>query len=149
MNPLSEIVQFLATFCCGLFTGAALYVALVEHPARMECGTEVAATEFPPSYRRAAVMQVSLAILGFLFSIAAWLTGGDVWWLVSGMVLVSIVPFTVVVIMPTNKQLLDPALDRRSDKTTQLLSHWGRLHTVRTILSILALVIFLYLLAAK
>ncbi len=149
MNPLSEIVQFLATFCCGLFTGAALYVALVEHPARMECGTEVAATEFPPSYRRAAVMQVSLAILGFLFSIAAWLTGGDVWWLVGGMVLVSIVPFTVVVIMPTNKQLLDPALDRRSDKTTQLLSHWGRLHTVRTILSILALVIFLYLLAAK
>jgi len=149
MDSLSEIVQFLATFCCGLFTGAALYVALVEHPARMECGTEVAATEFPPSYRRAAVMQVSLAILGFLFSIAAWLTGGDVWWLVSGMVIVSIVPFTVVVIMPTNKQLLDPALDRRSDKTTQLLSHWGRLHTVRTILSILALVIFLYLLAAK
>lgn len=149
MNSLSEMVQFLAVFCCSLFAGAALYVSLVEHPARLECGTEVAATEFPPSYRRAAVMQASLAILSFLFSITAWLTSANVSWLVGGMVLVSVVPYTLVVIMPTNKELLDPSLDKRSDKTTELLSRWGRLHRVRTILSVLALMIFLYRMTVK
>jgi hypothetical protein len=40
----------------------------------MECGTELAATEFGPSYRRAAWMQASLAALGLIAGIAAWLT---------------------------------------------------------------------------
>ena len=29
--------QFLAVLSCGLFAGAAVYITLVEHPARMEC----------------------------------------------------------------------------------------------------------------
>src|SRR5947209_7489038 len=33
--------QFMATVCCALFAGAAVYVNFVEHPARMECGTEL------------------------------------------------------------------------------------------------------------
>src|SRR5206468_5807429 len=45
---------------CGLFTGAAVYISLVEHPARMKCGVELAATEFAPSYRRATIMQANL-----------------------------------------------------------------------------------------
>jgi uncharacterized membrane protein len=149
MNSLSEIVQFLAVFCCSLFAGAALYITFVEHPAKMECGTEVAATEFPPSYRRAAVMQASLAMLGFLCSIIAWLMDANVSWLVGGMVLLSVVLYTLIVILPTNQELLDPSLDKRSDKTTRLLSRWGRLHTVRTALSVLALMIFLYRMAIK
>src|SRR5688572_21366940 len=56
-----EALQFAAICGSGLFAGAALYINLVEHPARMECGTELAATVFGPSYKRAAVMQVALA----------------------------------------------------------------------------------------
>ncbi|MGH7613539.1 MAG: DUF1772 domain-containing protein [Gemmatimonadales bacterium] len=136
--------QFLATFCCGVFAGAALYISLVEHPARMECGPELAATEFPPSYRRATVMQASLAVAGFLFAGLAWLGGASSWWLVGGVVLVSVAPFTLAVMMPTNKQLVDPRLDRKSERAAQLLAHWARLHRVRVVLSLVALVIFLY-----
>ena len=32
-----------------------------------------------------------------------------------------IIPFTLIVILPTNKQLLTPALDRRSAKTESLI----------------------------
>jgi len=45
--------------------------------------------------------------------------------------------------MPTNKKLLAPGLEKNSQVTRHLLSHWGKLHTVRNILSILALIIFL------
>jgi hypothetical protein len=47
----------LSIACAGLFSGAALYVNLVEHPARMSCGPEIALREFAPSYRRATIMQ--------------------------------------------------------------------------------------------
>jgi anthrone oxygenase-like protein len=149
VHILRETAQFLATLCCSLFSGAAIYVNLVEHPARMACGTEIAAAEFPPSYRRASVMQASLSVFGSLCAVVAWVTGGSALWLVGGVVLGSVVPYTLIAIMPTNKQLLDSSLDRRAQRTHQLLSRWANLHAVRSILSLLALIIFLCLLVAS
>jgi hypothetical protein len=57
---MRQIAEFVAVLACALFTGAAVYISLVEHPARMECGVEIAATEFPPSYRRASILQADL-----------------------------------------------------------------------------------------
>jgi len=142
---MRQVAEFVAVLACGLFTGASLYVNLVEHPARIECGTELAATEFAPSYRRATILQVSLAVLGLVSSTAAWLAGATIWWLVGGIVFSSVMPFTLIAILPTNKQLLSPALDRRSVQAEQLLTRWGALHAVRSVLSGAALLLFLYL----
>lgn len=81
------ILEMLSTLAAGLFAGAALYINLVEHPARIECGTVLAVTEFAPSYRRAAIMQGVLAALGFLIATSAWLTGASLWWLIGGIIL--------------------------------------------------------------
>jgi len=43
----------------------------------MQCGVELAATEFAPSYRRATVMQATCAAVGLLSSLAAWLAGAS------------------------------------------------------------------------
>jgi len=142
---MRQIAEFAAVLACGL-SGAAVYISLVEHPARMECGVEVAAAEFPPSYRRASVMQATLAAMGLVSSIAAWLAGATFWWVTAGALLGSVIPFTLIVILPTNKQLLNPALDRRSRETGQLLARWGTLHAVRSVLSALSLLLFVYLL---
>jgi hypothetical protein len=142
---MRQIAEFVAVLACSLFTGAAVYLTLVEHPARMECGVEIAATEFPPSYRRASVMQATLAAVGLLSSIAAWFAGASILWVAGGIVLGAVIPFTLIVILPTNKQLLNPALDRQSAETSRLLARWGTLHAVRSVLSGLALLLFLYL----
>ncbi len=68
---------FLSTLCAGLFCGAALYVNLVEHPARMACGSEIALREFAPSYRGATVMQSTLAVGGFGLGLVAALQRRD------------------------------------------------------------------------
>ncbi|HKN71049.1 MAG TPA: DUF1772 domain-containing protein [Terriglobales bacterium] len=146
---MRQIAEFVAALACSLFTGASVYINLVEHPARMECGVEIAVTEFAPSYRRATVMQATCAALGLLSSVAAWLAGATFWWLVGGVVLGAVIPFTLIVILPTNKQLLTPTLDRRSAETERLLAHWGRLHAVRSVLSAVALLLFLYLVIFK
>jgi len=142
---MRQIAEFVAVLSCSLFTGASIYINLVEHPARMECGVEIAATEFAPSYRRATIMQASLAALGLLSSIAAWLAGATFWWLIGGVMLGAVMPFTLIVILPTNKLLLSPTPDRRSVDAERLLARWGALHAVRSILSGLALLLFLYL----
>jgi hypothetical protein len=142
---MRQIAEFVAVLSCSLFTGAAVYISLVEHPARMGCGVEIAATEFPPSYHRATILQATLAALCLLSSIAAWLAGSTFWWFVGGVVLGAVIPFTLIVILPTNKQLLSPTLDRRSAQTERLLARWGALHAVRSVLSGAALLLFLSL----
>ena len=143
---MRRIAEFVAVVACGLFAGAAVYVSVVEHPARMECGVELAATEFPPSYRRGTIMQATLAVVGLLSSAAAWLAGATFCRLVGGVLLGSVIPFTLVVILPTNKRLLNSTLDKRSVEAKLLLARWGALHAARSVLSGLALLLFLYLL---
>jgi hypothetical protein len=146
---MRQIAEFIAVLSCALFTGASVYITFIEHPARMQCGVEIAATEFAPSYRRATVMQATCAAVGLLASFAAWLGGASFWWVVAGVLLGSVIPFTLIVILPTNKQLLSPALDRGSAEAERLLARWGRLHAVRSILSGIALLLFLYLAVVK
>ena len=64
---------------------------------------------------------------------------------IAGVLLGRVIPFTLIVILPTNKQLLSPTLDRGSAQTERLLARWGALHAVRSVLSALALLLFLYL----
>ena len=136
--------EFLATLSSALFAGAAIYVNLVEHPARMGCGTKLAATVWAPSYARATVMQASLAIVSLLSGAAAWLLGGGTLWVVGAVLIGLVVPFTVIAIIPTNKQLLAPGRDLASSETHALLEKWAKLHAVRSVLSFAATLIFIW-----
>jgi hypothetical protein len=134
----------LATLATALFTGAAVYISFVEHPARLLCPTAHAVEQWRPSYKRATVMQASLAVAGSLLAIAAWLTGADLVWLLAGLVLGSVVPFTLIVMWPTNKRLEDPDLDTTGELARSLLVRWGRLHGIRSGLSLLALIMMVF-----
>lgn len=136
------MVMLVATVAGGLFAGAAVYVTVAEHPARLECGQALAIKEFGPSYRRAAVMQGMLALVGLLAGVVAWYQGSGVGWLFGGLLLGALVPFTLVFIMPTNRRLLDSGLDSGSGEARELLLRWGRLHAVRTVVSVAVFVAF-------
>ena len=144
---MTNLFAFIATLSATLFCGAAVYINIAEHPARMGCETKIAATVWAPSYKRATVMQASLAILGLLFGIAAWLAGGGFMWLVGALLIGSVVPFTFIAIMPTNHRLLEAGRDLGSSDTRAQLEKWRRLHAVRSILSLVASVIYVGLLA--
>ncbi len=143
MATIQQVLQVVATLACALFAGAALYINVVEHPARMSCGTRMAATEWAPSYQRATWLQAPLAIIGLLGSVTVWLLGSSVAWLAGGLLLGSVVPFTLIVIKRTNTRLLSSTLDKESEEARQLLTRWNTLHAVRTVLSLMALVILL------
>src|SRR6266568_1532859 len=136
------LLELIAALCTSLFAGAAIYINLVEHPARLQTGTAAAVKQWRPSYRRATVMQASLAIVGFLSALGAWAQGRGIPVLVGGLLLGSVVPFTLIVIFPTNRRLFDPNLDEGS-KAAALLAKWNRLHAARSGAALLALAIFL------
>jgi uncharacterized membrane protein len=138
------IAQFVAAFATSIFAGAAIYINLVEHPARMGCPISVAAMVWALSYERATLMQAPLAIVGSVFGVLAWWLGAGTAWLVASGLIFVVVPFTLVVIMATNKQLLAPGRDLASSETRSLLVKWGRLHAVRSALSLAASAIMLW-----
>src|SRR5687767_5918650 len=137
------LFEALAFACTAIFAGAALYVSLVEHPARLAIPASAALAEFGPSYRRGAVMQGGLAVAGCASAIAAFAGGRGASVLAAGLLLGSLVPFTLLVILPTNRKLLDPALNAGSPEAGMLLRRWGRLHAVRAIASALAFFLLL------
>ena len=130
------LLELYATFAAGLFSGASIYISLVEHPARIECGTALA--QFAPSHKRATLMQASLAATGFLAALGAYVLGAGTRWLMAGVLLGLVIPFTLIVILPTN-----------SAEAAQLLDRWGKLHTVRSILSFSSFLVFLFSLSQK
>jgi uncharacterized membrane protein len=143
-QPLAEL---LATFCCGVFFGAAAYISLVQHPAALETGSEFAVRYFAPMYRRASIMQASLAIVGSLASLIAYLGAAGRVWLLSAVLIASVVPFTLLVVEPLNDQI--KTLDPSAQQGVELLMKWGRLHWVRTAASGAAFLICLAAIARR
>src|SRR5580692_9494416 len=79
-----------------------------EHPARMGLETRIAALQWGPSYKRATWLQAPLAILSLVCGITVWLIGRGWGWLVAAILVGAVVPFTFLIIMPTNQKLLLP-----------------------------------------
>ena len=57
----------------------------------------------------------------------------------------AVVPFTFVVLMPTNHRLLATGRESHSSDTGVLLNKWGKLHAVRTLLSLCATGVYVWL----
>ena len=120
-----------AAVCAGVFAGAAIYITAVEHPAkgvvRQRRRAARVRPELPPGDGDAGVP----CLVGCLSGLwSAWVLA-DAGVGVGALLLGAVVPFTLVVILPTNTQLADPSLDSSDASTTLLLMRWGRLHAVR------------------
>ena len=144
MLPLVSVLEFVATLTGALFAGAALYINVAEHPARMGLETRMAALQWASSYQRATWLQAPLALLSLVSGVIAWWLGAGTSWLTAALLVGGVVPFTFAVIMPTNNKLLLPGRDLASQETRELLVRWGRLHAVRTLLSLAGTVVYLW-----
>src|SRR5271155_1526010 len=132
-----------------MFAGAAVYINFVEQPARLSSGVEPAVREWRPSYRLGTFMQAPLALIGSIAALVAWWNERRAGWLLGGILLFLVIPFTFLVIFPTNKRLESAELYLRSEEAGRLLRRWGWLHSVRSALSVAAFFVFLISLAGQ
>jgi uncharacterized membrane protein len=138
----------LALVAASLFTGAAVYISVAEHPARLGLADSPALAQWQPSYRRAVPMQAGLALLSALLGLWAWLDLGDPLLLAGALLILAVVPFTFLVIMPTNKPMLEASPERAGPETRAMLVKWGRLHRVRNLFGLASVAAFVLALAA-
>jgi len=138
-------MQWLAVLTASLFAGAALYINVAEHPARLFLRTRAATEQWAPSYKRATWMQAPLAVLSLVAGAVTWLATGRIAWLMGALSIGAVVPFTFIGIMPTNHRLLSADLDRDSTEARALLVRWGRLHAVRTLLALCSAGVYTWL----
>ena len=137
-------IGLLALIAAAIFTGAALYVSIVEQPARLLLDDRALLTEWKPSYKRGAAMQAPLALLGGLLGLIGWWQTSHPGFLIGAVAMIAPWPWTLIGIKPTNDALQATEPEKAGPPARALVVKWGALHAVRTALGALATLAFLW-----
>ncbi|MBL6080987.1 DUF1772 domain-containing protein [Belnapia sp. T18] len=128
------VLGLVALVTAALFAGAATYISIVEHPARMSLEDAPLLVQWQLSYKRALPIQAGLAMLGGAAGLLAWYNSREWQWMAGSLLLIANWPFTMLVIMPVNKRLMAMTPQEAGAGSRGLLRRWGDLHGVRSVL---------------
>jgi hypothetical protein len=143
------LLGHLALVVAASFASAAFYVNFAEQPARLATDDRAALLQWQRSYKRAALMQAGLAMVGFLLGLAAWWWEGGDWRLLAGAIaIVAPWPWTLLVVKPVNDRLNAMTPGHAGAESRALIERWGLLHAGRTALGVLATALFLWAMVA-
>ena len=129
-----------ATACA--FFGAALYVNIVEQPARLALDARSIVREWMPSNRRGFLMLAVLAIISALSGYAEYVGTGDVRWLIGGTIILATWPYAYFVMIPVNVLLYDARRNAPASVIRDLMRDWGLLEWGQTAIGLSAACMF-------
>jgi|SRR5579859_3834880 len=139
------IAGLIALVAAAAFAGAAFYVGFAEQPARLALDDQALLKQWKPSYARGFTMQASLAVISAILGfIASWQLH-DWRWAVAAAVILANWPYTLVVMLPTNKRIDAWPIETASSESRALIVRWGKMHALRTALGVAATAGFLIL----
>ncbi len=88
-------------------------------------------------------MQAPLAIVAFLLGSVAWWHTGNWRWVLGAVLMLANWPYTMLAIMPVNRQLMAMRPEAGEPRTRPMIERWGKLHAGRSALGALATLAFL------
>jgi len=125
-----------ATACA--FVGAALYVNIVEQPARLKLDAGAMVREWIPSNRRGSMMLGALAVISALCGYANYSQTGDVRWLIGGIVILVSGPYAYFAMTPVNILLYVVRRNAPPSIMRKLVRDWGLLEWAQTAIGLAA-----------
>ncbi len=141
---ISRLLPSLALTIAAVFFGIALYINLAEQPARLALADLPLLQQWKISFGVGFALQGSLTIAAGFAGLAAWWFHRDWRWLVGGTLMLANWPWTLIVIAPINNALLAISADAAGPASRALIEQWGVVHSGRTVISLLAVGIFLW-----
>src|SRR5471030_115772 len=127
----------LALAFAAAFTGAALYINLVEQPARLALDDSALLSEWRPSDRRGFAMLASLALIAAALALTAYFQTQDVRWLIGAIIVIASWPYTFFAMVPMNNRIL-------TISARELVRVWGLLEFGETAIGVVACAVFLW-----
>ena len=124
------------------FAGAALYINVVEQPARLTLNARAMVREWTPSNRRGFIMLSMLAIASSILAYTDYARTGDVRWIIGGTIMLATWAYAYFVIVPVNISLF--ALEQGGSALTlrELMRDWGLLEWGHTAIGLWASGVF-------
>lgn len=139
-----KLIKIASTMTTGVMAGLALYINLVEHPARMQIDdVKSLHKQWKAGFDRAKLLMVGVSLIPICGGIAAYAMNhskGKPWLIAAGMLVVNI-PYTALVILPRSiRPINDYEVVARKDpaEVKDTVDKWNTLHTVRTVVDLAA-----------
>lgn len=136
------ILEGASLFGSGLIAGCAIYVTAIEVVCRQDMSSEYQLENFNQILPTAtSFMKLFGIITGALLCCTALVTGNRIWW-IPFVLFSAIRPFTILAMETMNGRLMNMSYKGKlgSEKLTNEIASWGRLHQVRTCMALLGFV---------
>ena len=129
------------------FVGAALYISLVEQPARMALDVRAMLQEWRRSHWRGFVTLATVAVIGAVFGWIDYARSGDVRWLIGATVFVLSWPYAYFLVVPVNLEIYAVPREETGSRSRELMRDWGLLEWGQTAIGLAACWFFAWALA--
>ena len=106
------------------FLGAAIYICLVEQPARLKLSGPEMIKEWRVSNRRGTLILSVFAVISAILAFVQFKTSGDVRWIIGGTTILASWPYAYFVMVPVNVWLCALPPGRAVSPVRQLM--WDR-----------------------
>jgi hypothetical protein len=124
------------------FLGAAIYIGLVEQPARLALGAGAMIQEWTLSNRRGTLMLSVLAVVSAILAYSQFRADGDIRWIIGGVAILASWPYAYFVMMPVNVWLCAISPGRAVSPVRKLMRDWGLLEWGHALIGLAAASIF-------
>jgi len=129
------LIGLLALALAAAFAGSALYINLVEQPARLALDDGAMLAEWRPSDRRGFAFLAALAVAAGALGIGQYLAAKDVRWAVGALAILATWPYAYFVLRPMNDRILSLA-GADQGAAGAYVRDWGRLEIGQTALGL-------------
>lgn len=109
------------------FLGAAIYIGLVEQPARLKLGAPAMVREWVVSDHRGTILLTTLSLVSAALAFIQFRNSGDVRWIIGGLAILTSWPYEYYVLVPVSIWLYAVPPEKESARARKLMRDWGLL----------------------
>jgi len=124
------------------FLGAAIYIGVVEQPARLALSGRAMIQEWKLSNRRGTLTLSAFAVISAILAYVQFRADGDVRWIIGGITILASWPYAYFVMMPVNVWLCALPPGRAVSPVRELMRDWGLLEWGHALIGFAACCVF-------